>query len=112
MVNRLVRQSGARNRQARQRLEELRSKSHAACDDYPSFASVLQVQGMDSPEVQSPELDRKEDHLTDPDEWFTKVPTFLRQSANPIEKYKYLERICEIVSRIEATMHSTFGIQW
>jgi Protein of unknown function (DUF3320) len=45
-------------------------------------------------------------HFTDPDEWFTKVPTFLRQGTNPIEKNKYLERICEIVSRIDAAMHS------
>lgn len=40
-------------------------------------------------------------YFTDPDEWFTKVPTFLRQGTNPIEKNKYLERICEIVSRID-----------
>jgi hypothetical protein len=45
-------------------------------------------------------------HFTDPDDWFRKVPAFLRQSTNPIEKHKYLEQICEIVSRIEATMHS------
>ena len=45
-------------------------------------------------------------HFKDPDEWFTKVPTFLRQGTNPIEKNKYLERICEIVSRIDAAMHS------
>jgi hypothetical protein len=43
-------------------------------------------------------------HFTDPDEWFTKVPGFLRQGTNPIEKHRYLERICEIVSRIEAAI--------
>jgi len=45
-------------------------------------------------------------HFADPDEWFTKVPIFLRQGTNPIEKNKYLERICEIVSRIDAATHS------
>jgi hypothetical protein len=44
-------------------------------------------------------------HFVDPEEWFTKVPTFLRQGTNPIEKKNYLERICEIVSRIDAAMH-------
>ena len=42
-------------------------------------------------------------HFTDPDEWFTRVPAFLRQGSNPIEKNKYLEQICEIVSRIDVT---------
>lgn len=45
-------------------------------------------------------------HFTDPDEWFTKVPTYLRQGTNPFEKNKYLERICEIVSRIDSWIHS------
>jgi len=40
-------------------------------------------------------------HFTDPDQWFIKVPTFLRQGTNPIEKNRYLEQICEIVSRID-----------
>jgi REase_MTES_1575/Protein of unknown function (DUF3320) len=43
-------------------------------------------------------------HFTDPDEWFTKVPAFLRQGSNPVEKSKYLEQICEIVSRIGVTL--------
>jgi very-short-patch-repair endonuclease len=42
-------------------------------------------------------------HFTDVDEWFAKVPAFLRQATNPMEKNKYLERICEIVSRIDST---------
>ncbi len=41
--------------------------------------------------------------FTDPDEWFTKVPSFLRQGTNPIERNKYLEQICDIVSRIDHT---------
>src|SRR6202043_3788154 len=39
-------------------------------------------------------------HVADPDEWFTKVPTYLRQGTSPIEKNTYLNRICEIVGRI------------
>jgi hypothetical protein len=166
------------------RLEGLRSKPHAAYDDYPSLATALQVQGMDSSEGQSRELGQQaakdpepeavfvveakspleprttpapessppgnegpftkangiqalvefresvirsdmpewethrsilrdamietflSQHFTDPDEWFAKIPTFLRQNTNPIEKNKYLERICEIVSRVDAEMHS------
>jgi very-short-patch-repair endonuclease len=39
--------------------------------------------------------------LKDPDEWFTRVPQYQRQNTNPLEKRKYLDRICEIVSRLE-----------
>jgi very-short-patch-repair endonuclease len=39
-------------------------------------------------------------NLTDPDDWFRKVPTFLRQGTNPVEKNKYLERICDLVARL------------
>jgi very-short-patch-repair endonuclease len=162
------------------RLEGLRSKPHAAYDDYPSLATALQAQGMDSSEAQSVELGQQapkvrepvfvveakapleprtrpaaespanegpltkangiqtlvefresvirsdipeweahrsilrdamietfvSQHFTDPDEWFTKIPTFLRQNTNPIEKNKYLDRICEIVSRVDAETHS------
>jgi hypothetical protein len=31
------------------------------------------------------------------------VPAFLRQGSNPVEKNRYLEQICEIVSRIDVT---------
>ena len=41
-------------------------------------------------------------NVFDPDDWFRKVPTYLRQGTSPMEKNKYLERICEIVSRIGA----------
>lgn len=43
--------------------------------------------------------------FTDPDEWFEKVPGYLRQGTSPIEKGRYLDRICEIVSRL--TEHSS-----
>ena len=41
-------------------------------------------------------------NVFDPDDWFRKVPTYLRQGTSPIEKNRYLDRICEIVSRISA----------
>jgi very-short-patch-repair endonuclease len=34
------------------------------------------------------------------DEWFEKVPGYLRQGTNPIEKTRYLDRICDIVGRL------------
>lgn len=39
--------------------------------------------------------------FADPEEWFEKVPGYLRQGTNPLEKSRYLERICEIVGRLE-----------
>jgi very-short-patch-repair endonuclease len=39
--------------------------------------------------------------FADPEEWFEKVPGYLRQGTNPAEKNRYLERICEIVSRLD-----------
>jgi hypothetical protein len=41
-------------------------------------------------------------NVSDPDDWFRKVPTYLRQGTSPVEKHTYLDRICEIVSRIGA----------
>ena len=41
-------------------------------------------------------------NVFDPDDWFRKVPTYLRQGTSPIEKNRYLDRICEIVGRISA----------
>jgi hypothetical protein len=32
------------------------------------------------------------------EDWFKKVPSYLRQATNPVEK-KYLEDICQIVAR-------------
>ena len=49
--------------------------------------------------------------FAEPDEWFEKVPGYLRQGTNPVEKNRYLERICEIVSRLDeshAETHSNF----
>ncbi|MGV8841226.1 MAG: hypothetical protein ACWA6X_13110 [Bauldia sp.] len=39
--------------------------------------------------------------VRDPDDWFTRIPTFLRSGTDPIEKRLYLDRICAIVTRIE-----------
>ncbi|MHC2462436.1 DUF4011 domain-containing protein [Bradyrhizobium embrapense] len=38
--------------------------------------------------------------ITDPDQWFDKIPGYLRQGTNPIEKGRYLERVCDIVARL------------
>lgn len=38
--------------------------------------------------------------FVEPDDWFDKVPGYLRQGTNPIEKARYLDRICDIVSRL------------
>jgi hypothetical protein len=39
--------------------------------------------------------------FTDPDEWFDKVPGYLRQGTNPAEKGRYLDRVCDIVGRLK-----------
>jgi very-short-patch-repair endonuclease len=39
--------------------------------------------------------------FVEPDEWFEKVPGYLRQGTNPGEKGRYLDRICDIVSRLK-----------
>ena len=38
--------------------------------------------------------------FVEPDDWFEKVPGYLRQGTNPIEKTRYLDRICDIVGRL------------
>jgi REase_MTES_1575/Protein of unknown function (DUF3320) len=38
--------------------------------------------------------------LVEPDDWFDKVPGYLRQGTNPIEKARYLDRICDIVGKL------------
>jgi very-short-patch-repair endonuclease len=40
--------------------------------------------------------------LKDPDDWFRRVPLYQRQNTNPLEKSKYIEKVCEIVERIES----------
>jgi hypothetical protein len=37
----------------------------------------------------------------EPDDWFDKVPGYLRQGTNPIEKTRYIDRICDIVARLK-----------
>lgn len=38
--------------------------------------------------------------FVEPEQWFEKVPGYLRQGTNPGEKGRYLDRICDIVSRL------------
>ena len=38
--------------------------------------------------------------FVEPDEWFEKVPGYLRQGTNPSEKARYLDLICDIVGRL------------
>jgi very-short-patch-repair endonuclease len=45
--------------------------------------------------------------LTDAEEWFDKVPGYLRQGTNPAEKSKYLERICDIVGRMPSSVEAS-----
>jgi REase_MTES_1575/Protein of unknown function (DUF3320) len=42
--------------------------------------------------------------LSDPEEWFQKVPQFQRSGTNPLEKRLFLTRICEIIERIEGSI--------
>lgn len=38
--------------------------------------------------------------MTDPEDWFRKVPQYQRSATNPVEKRLFLSRICEIIGRI------------
>jgi hypothetical protein len=38
--------------------------------------------------------------ITDPEDWFRKVPQYQRSATNPVEKRLFLSRICEITERI------------
>jgi hypothetical protein len=38
--------------------------------------------------------------MTDPEDWFRKVPQYQRSATNPVEKGLFLSRICEIIERI------------
>jgi hypothetical protein len=40
--------------------------------------------------------------ITDPEDWFRKVPQFQRSATNAVEKSRYLDAICEIVARLDA----------
>jgi hypothetical protein len=39
--------------------------------------------------------------ITDPDDWFNRVPQFQRTATDPVEKKRYFEHICDIVARME-----------
>ena len=39
--------------------------------------------------------------ITDPTQWYNKVPQYLRTGTNPAEKMRFLESICEMVERID-----------
>jgi very-short-patch-repair endonuclease len=41
--------------------------------------------------------------ISDPDDWFTRVPHYQRSGTDPVEKRLYLDRICSVVDRIGAT---------
>jgi hypothetical protein len=38
--------------------------------------------------------------ITDPKQWYTQVPQFLRQGTNGAEKKRYLEDICALLARL------------
>ena len=38
--------------------------------------------------------------ITDPAQWYTHVPQFLRQGTNGTEKKRYLEDICAVLERL------------
>lgn len=38
--------------------------------------------------------------IADPDDWAKRVPIYLRQGTNPLEKKHHLERVCDVVGRI------------
>lgn len=38
--------------------------------------------------------------LDDPDQWFVKVPNYLRVGTDPNEKRLYLDRVCDLVARL------------
>ncbi len=39
--------------------------------------------------------------ITDPEDWFRKVPQYQRSATNPVEKRLFLSRVCEIIERID-----------
>ena len=47
--------------------------------------------------------------ITEPDDWFKKIPQYLRTGTNPAEKVRFLESICEIVERIETPVALRHG---
>lgn len=49
--------------------------------------------------------------LSNPEDWFRKVPQFQRSGTNPIEKNLFLTRICNIVERIDDDSTETRSAQ-
>jgi len=45
--------------------------------------------------------------VVEPNDWFRKVPQFQRAGTNPAEKTRYLERICELVGRMDERRMAT-----
>ena len=39
--------------------------------------------------------------ITDPNEWFSLIPQYLRTGTNPEEKLKFLDAICSLIERID-----------
>ncbi len=40
-------------------------------------------------------------HIDDPDQWSVRIPMYLRQGTNPVEKKRYLERVCDVIGRLK-----------
>jgi hypothetical protein len=38
--------------------------------------------------------------ITDPNDWYSRVPLFQRSGTNPTEKHRYWDRICEILEEM------------
>jgi hypothetical protein len=47
--------------------------------------------------------------LSDPEDWFRKVPQYQRSGTNPLEKRLFLTRICEIVDRLDGRVTQDSG---
>ena len=47
--------------------------------------------------------------ITEPGQWYDKIPQYLRTGTNPVEKMRFLESICEIIERVRNKRH--FGGQ-
>jgi hypothetical protein len=38
--------------------------------------------------------------IVDPEDWFNRIPHYLRASTNPTERRLYLEQVCDVIARI------------
>jgi hypothetical protein len=41
--------------------------------------------------------------IAEPEDWFRKVPLYQRSGTNPVEKARYLDRICDLVGRLDTS---------